>query len=138
MSPLRRTSHVTYNITYHFVIAPKYRKGILKKGKREVLRSIIEKIAVEYQWYVEEMEIMEDHVHILMSAPPRYSPAQTMQIMKSITAREMFARFPELTKELWAGELWADGYFVSTVGDDITKDVIRKYIKYQRQQTFRF
>ncbi len=52
---------------------------------------------------------MEDHVHILLSAPPRCSPAQTMQIMKSITARELFARFPELTKELWAGELWADG-----------------------------
>ena len=136
MSPVRKTSHVTYDVNYHFVFVPKYRKKLLKEGVRGELRSLLYKVAQEYGWWIEELEIMEDHVHILLSAPPRYSPAQIMQTTKSITAKEMFAQFPELTKELWAGEFWADGYFVSTVGDDVTKEVIRKYIQQQRQQKF--
>ena len=138
MSPVRRTSHVSYNISYHFVFVPKYRKKILEKGVRGELRSVLYEISKEYGWWIEEMEIMEDHVHILLSAPPRYSPAQIMQTMKSITAKRIFTKCPEVTEKLWAGEFWADGYFVSTVGDNITKDVIKKYIIHQRQQTFRF
>jgi len=136
MSPVRKTSHVTYDVNYHFVFVPKYRKKLLKEGVRGELRSLLYKVAKEYGWWIEELEIMEDHVHILLSAPPKYSPAQIMQTAKSITAKRMFAQFPELTEELWAGEFWADGYFVSTVGDDVTKEVIRKYIQHQRQQKF--
>jgi len=68
----------------------------------------------------------------ILLAPPRYAPARVMQIMKSICARELFARFPWLRRKLWGGELWGDGYFVRSVGDQVTADVIRRYIEYQK------
>ena len=80
------------------------------------------------------MEVMEDHVHIFVEVPPRYSPARVVQIMKSVSAREVFSQFPDLRKRLWAGELWNDGYFVRSVGDKVTADIIRKYIEYQAHE----
>ena len=80
------------------------------------------------------MEVMEDHVHLFLSAPPRYSPAQIVQILKSISAREVFERYPSLRKVLWKHELWNDGYFVRSVGDKVTAEVIRRYIKYQHNE----
>ena len=77
---------------------------------------------------------MEDHVHIFEEVAPRYSPAQAVQILKSVSAREVFNKFPKLREELWAGELWSDGYFVRSVGDKVTADIIRKYIEYQRHE----
>jgi putative transposase len=70
---------------------------------------------------IDTMEVMEDHVHVFVSAPPRYSPARVMQIMKSITAREIFARFPWVRRKLWGGEFWGDGYFVRSIGDQVTE-----------------
>lgn len=74
----------------------------------------------------------EDHVHLFLSAPPRYSPARVVQILKSIAARELFRRFPQLRRNLWGGQLWEDGYFVRSVGDEVTAEVIRRYIRYQK------
>jgi putative transposase len=75
---------------------------------------------------------MEDHVHLFLSAPPRYAPARIVQILKSISARELFARFPRLRRQLWGGQLWEDGYFVRSVGDAVTAEIIRRYIRYQK------
>ena len=80
------------------------------------------------------MEVVEDHVHIFLEAPPKYSPAQLVQIIKSITAKEVFKKFHDLRKQLWAGELWNDGYFVRSVGDEVTADIIRRYIEYQNHE----
>ena len=80
-----------------------------------------------------EMEVMEDHVHLFVEAPPSLSPAKVMNILKGITSREMFMKFPGLRRILWAGELWADGYYAATVGDKVTAEVVRRYIKEQRQ-----
>jgi len=63
--------------------------------------------------------------------PPRYSPAQVAQRLKSISARLVFQEFPEVKRRLWGGELWNDGYFVRSVGDKVTAEVIRRYIKHQ-------
>jgi len=84
------------------------------------------------------MEVMPDHVHLFMMAPPRYSPSRVVQIMKSISARQMFRRYPKLREQLWGGEMWSDGYFVRSVGDRVTADVIRRYIKLQHQDQLRF
>ena len=80
------------------------------------------------------MEVMEDHVHVFVEVPSRYSPARVVQVMKSISAREVFRKFPDLRNQLWAGELWNDGYFVRSVGDKVTADIIRKYIEYQTHE----
>jgi putative transposase len=131
---IRRTKHAVYDLKYHVVWVPKYRKDILDREISDYLKATFNKIAEEYGFRIDTMEVMEDHVHIFVEVPPRYSPAQVVQIMKSISAREVFKVFPDLRKQLWAGELWNDGYFVRSVGDEVTADVIRKYIEYQTHE----
>ena len=128
---VRRTKHAVYDLKYHLVWIPKYRKHILDKEVSEYLKAIFDKIAEEYDFRIDTMEIMEDHVRMFVEVPPRYSPAQVVQVMKSISAREAFSKFPDLREQLWAGELWNDGYFVRSVGDKVTAGIIRKYIEYQ-------
>jgi putative transposase len=113
---------------------PKYRKHILDKEVSDYIKVIFDMIAEEYEFRIDTMGVMEDHVHVFVEVPPRYSPARVVQIMKSISAREVFSKFPNLRKQLWAGELWNDGYFVRSVGDEVTADVIRKYIEYQTHE----
>ena len=131
---IRRTKHAVYDLKYHLVWIPKYRKNILNKEVSEYLKVIFSKIAEEYSFKIDTMEVMEDHVHIFVEVPPRYSPARVVQIMKSVSAREVFSQFPDLRKQLWVGELWNDGYFVHSVGDKVTADIIRKYIEYQAHE----
>ncbi len=131
---IRRTKHAVYDLKYHVVWIPKYRKDILDKEISDYLKATFNKIAEEYGFRIDTMEVMEDHVHVFVEVPPRYSPAQVVQVMKSISAREVFKVFPDLRKQLWAGELWNDGYFVRSVGDEVTADVIRKYIEYQTHE----
>src|SRR4030067_2901095 len=109
---VRRTKHAVYDLKYHLVWIPKYRKQILDKGISDYIKAIFNMIAEEYEFRIDTMEVMEDHVHVFVEVPPRYSPARVVQIMKSISAREVFKVFPDLRKQLWAGELWNDGYFV--------------------------
>jgi len=131
---IRRTKHAVYDLKYHLVWIPKYRKSVLDKEVSGYMKTIFNKIAEEYEFRIDTMEVMEDHVHVFVEVPPRYSPARVVQVMKSISAREVFSKFPELRKQLWAGELWNDGYFVRSVGDKVTADIIRKYIEYQAHE----
>ena len=81
---------------------------------------------------IDTMEVMEDHVHLCLSAPPRSAPARIGPILTSISARELFARCPRLRRQLWGGQLWEDGYFVRSVGDAVTAEIIRRSIRYQQ------
>ena len=131
---LEYTSHTVYRIAYHFCWIPKYRKMVLKQGVAEALRAVHQEIAMHYDFKILEQEIMPDHIHLLVSAPPRYSPSRIVQVMKSISARELFKKFPDLRKQYWGGRLWTESYFVETVGSK-RLDTVKKYIKEQRQQT---
>jgi putative transposase len=82
-----------------------------------------------------EMEVPIEHVHILLSFPPRYSIGDVVRIIKSVTTRQLFHEFPSLKRKLWSGEMWEDGYFARTVGDRITREVIEKYIERHRNTT---
>ena len=130
MSPVRRGKHAVYDLKYHFVWIPKYRKNLFTKELEEFTKRVFEEIAKEYDFKIDTMEVGLNHVHMFMEVPPRYSPSEVVQIMKSISARELFKRFPEIKKQLWSGKLWSDGYFVRSVGDKVTTEVIQKYIKY--------
>jgi putative transposase len=132
MSPIKRTKHAVYDLKYHFVWIPKYRKKLLAGDKADFLKKTFRRIAREYGWTIEEMSIQVDHVHLFMHVPPKDAPARVVQIMKSISAREIFQAFPQLRKRLWAGEFWSDGYFVRSVGDEVTAQVIKHYIRYQK------
>ena len=131
---VRRTKHAVYDLKYHLVWIPKYRKHILDKEVSDYLKDIFNMIAEEYEFIIDTMEVMEDHVHIFVEVPPKYSPARVVQIMKSISAREVFKKFPNLREQLWAGEMWNDGYFVRSVGDRVTADIIRRYIEYRAHE----
>jgi putative transposase len=134
MSALRRSKHAVYDLKYHFVSIPKYRKRILTPEIADYAKQVFQRIAEEYDVIIDIMEIVEDHVHMFLEAPPRLSPSRIVQILKSISARELFRQFPRLRKELWGGRLWSDGYFVRAVGDEVTGDVIRRYIEYHEHQ----
>ena len=134
MCALRRSSHAVYDLKYHFVWIPKYRKRILTPEIADYAKQVFRKIAEEYDMVIDTVEVVEDHVHIFLEAPPRLSPSRIVQILKSMSARELFREFPRLRRQLWGGKLWSRGYFVRAVGDEVTGDVIRRYIQYHEHQ----
>ena len=131
---LKRTSHAVYDTKYHLVWAPKYRKWILKGHIRDRVKEIFEEIAESHDFDIETLEFAKDHVHVFLSFPPRYSISRVVGMLKSISASTVFKKHPEVKRELWGGEFWEDGYFVRTVGDKVTADMIKKYIEYHRDQ----
>jgi len=131
---LRRTSHAVYDTGYHLVWAPKYRKWILRGDIQERVKELFEEIAVNYDIEIDTMEVAADHVHLFILFPPRYSIAWVVGLFKSISASVLFREFPELQDQLWGGEFWEDGYFVRTVGAEVTADIIRKYIRYHQER----
>jgi len=138
MSPLRRSKHCVYDLKYHFVWIPKYRKRTFNNKMENRLKEVFQEIAEQYEFEIDTMEVMDDHVHLFLSVPPKYAPAAVVQRIKSISAKKIFQEFPEVKKSLWGGELWNDGYFVRSVGDKVTADVIRRYIQYQHNEQIGF
>jgi putative transposase len=138
MSPLRRSKHSVYDLKYHFVWIPKYREKLFNDRMTTRLKEIFREIAERYEFEIDTMEAMENHVHLFLVAPPKYAPSRVVQIITGISAKMMFREFPEIKKKLWGGELWNDGYFVRSVGDKVTADVIRKYIRYQHDEHIGF
>ena len=133
MTEIRKTKHAAYDLKYHFVWIPKYRKKLLKGKVAKYIGKTFQRIADEYEWEIDEMSVQEDHVHMFLQVPPKYAPAGVVQIMKSISAREVFEKYPELRKQLWAGEFWSDGYFVRSVGDKVTAEMVKAYIRHQEE-----
>ncbi len=130
---IRRASHAVYDTRYHLVWALKYRKWILRGDIRDFVEECFKEIGICNEFEMEAIEIAEEQVHIFLGFPPRYSISEIVQRLKGKSAREIFLRFPEVKKELCGGEFWEDGYFVRTVGDKVTKDIIKKYIEYHRK-----
>ena len=131
---VKRTPHAVYDTKYHLVWAPKYRKWILRGDIQERVKSIFEEVALNHGFEIDTMEVANDHVHVFLSFPPRYSISKVVGILKSVSASVVFHEHPEVKKHLWGGEFWEDGYFAWTVGDKVTAEVIRKYIQYHRDQ----
>jgi len=88
---------------------------------------ITERYAIE----IEALGCDRDHVHLLCGAHPKVAPGKIVQIFKSITAREIFRRKPQVKKELWGGEFWTDGYYVATVGERANWDTVQNYVEKQ-------
>ena len=128
-------SHNVSNLVYHFVCPAKYRRVVFDTSVEESLRQICEGIELRYEW-IEFLEIGtdKDHVHFLIQSVPDRSPSEIIRTVKSVIARRIFAEHPEIKKKLWGGELWTDGYFVSTVGKNTTENVVRDYVKNQGTQ----
>ena len=131
---IKRASHAVYDTRYHLVWAPKYRKWILRGDIRNHVEAVFKDIAAVNDFEIEALEIAEDHVHIFLGFPPRYSISNVVQRLKGRSAREIFLKYPEVKKELWGGQFWEDGYFARTVGDKVTKEIIKKYIEYHQHR----
>jgi putative transposase len=130
---IKRTSHSVYDTSYHLVWCPKYRKKIFERVEvRERAEQMIREICEAYDIEILEMELLEEHLHLLVSFPPSRSIGEVVRIVKSNSGRGLFREFPGLKKRLWGGELWEDGYFARTVGDRMTRDVIARYIEHHR------
>ena len=100
----------------------------------ERVKNIFHEIAIANEFEIDTMEVAADHVHIFLNFPPRYSISRVVAMLKSISVSVIFREYPGVKKELWGGEFWEDGYFVRTVGDKVTAEVIRKYIEYHRHE----
>jgi REP element-mobilizing transposase RayT len=118
-------------LLYHIVCPAKYRRLVFTPEADQMLKETCLEIGKRYEIAFIEIGADEDHVHFLVQSVPTYSPKKIVQIVKSITAREIFAACPEVKKRLWGGEFWSDGYFVSTVGQHGNEDSIKEYIRSQ-------
>jgi putative transposase len=128
----RRGAHTVYRLAYHFVWIPRYQRSILTGSLAARLEELICEICEEREWVIEALTIQPDHVHLFVSCPPRDAPATVMNVIKSITARELFAAYrTQLRRTHWGGKLWADGYYVGSAGDHVTADLIKRYIQEQ-------
>jgi putative transposase len=117
------------------VFCVKYRKKLLLETEIiKFLKKICFEIGERYYFEFDAIGTDGDHVHLFVGAEPKYSPSRVMQIVKSITARQVFKEYPEIKKQLWGGEFWSDGGYIGTVGDGTTSDVIKNYIQNQGNQ----
>ena len=117
------------------VLSIKYRKKMLLPNNRiQRLKEICSDLNKRYCFEFDAIGTDGDHVHIFVGSEPKYAPSKVMQIIKSITAKQIFKAFPEIKKELWGGEFWSDGGYIGTVGEGITAEIIRDYIEKQGTQ----
>ena len=134
MSELVRKSHNVSVLLYHLVCPAKYRRVVFTEEVDRTLKDVCLEIAKRYEIRFIEIGTDQDHVHFLVQAVPTYSPTKIVRILKSITAREIFRQVPSVKKQLWGGEFWSDGYYISTVGQHASEDVIREYVKRQGRE----
>lgn len=121
--PIFKTHNVTV-LLYHIVCPAKYRRAVFDEQVKEQLKEICAEIQDCYEIEFPEIGTDTNHVHFLVQSVPTYSPKKIVQTIKSITARELFRRCPQIKKQLYGGALWAEGYFVSTVGAHANEEII--------------
>ena len=126
--------HKSHNVSiliYHFVCPAKYRQVVFSSEVDNTLKEVCLEISKRYQIQFLEIGMDKDHVHFLLQSVPTYSPTKIITMVKSLTAREIFQRHPEVQENLWGGEFWTDGYFVNTVSKYGDENTISKYVKEQ-------
>ena len=131
MSHIIRKSHNVSILVYHFVCPAKYRRAVIDEKVDQVVKDVCLEISDRYQIEFLEIGTDKDHVNFLVQSVPSYSPTKIITIIKSLTAREVFARVPTVKKQLWGGEFWTDGYYVGSVRQHATEEAIRQYVKNQ-------
>lgn len=124
-------SHNVSLLLYQIVCPAKYRRVVFSDSVDNTLKKICLEISKRYEIHFLEIGTDDDHVHFLVQSVPMYSPTKIVTIIKSITAREIFRKHPEVKKQLWGGEFWTAGYFVNTISKHGNEDVISKYVREQ-------
>ena len=129
-----RYVHKSHNVSvllYHPVCPAKYRRVIFDAQVDEALREVCLEIALRYEITFLEIGTDRDHVHFLVQSIPDYSPSKIVRTIKSLTAREVRKRCPQVKKILWNGQFWSDGYFIASVGMHANADTIGHDVREQ-------
>ena len=128
----RKGAHTVYDIKYHVVWATKYRYQVLQGEIARRARDIIRDICMQHDVIILKGHISRDHVHLLVSAPPRLSVSEMMQYIKGKSSRKLQEEYPTLGKRYWGQHLWARGYFCATSGT-VTDEMIAAYIEHHEK-----
>ncbi len=131
MSEYKTKSHNKTNLVYHLVCVVKYRRNVLTEEVENTITNVCLEIQEKYGITFVEIGTDINHIHYLIQAPPKYSPTQIVTMIKSLTARKIFEVNPEVKKYLHKGEFWSDGYWMTTVSQNISEKVIKEYVKNQ-------
>ena len=124
-----------YDFNFHLVFVTKYRKVIFITDQfRKEMKDILKNIAKNKNVIIEHIEVMPDHVHMMISFKPDVAPSNVVKSLKGTSAREWFKLHPETQKLLWGGHLWSSSFFMSTVGN-VSKEIVASYIENQMQKT---
>jgi REP element-mobilizing transposase RayT len=118
-------------LLYHLVFPVKYRKKIFTDEVENTLVSLCTTLSNGYEIHFVEIGIDHDHVHFLIQSVPTLSITKIVTIIKSITAKELFIKHPNIKKLLWGGNIWSSGYYANTVGKYNNEKAIREYIQQQ-------
>ena len=129
MTKIFKNAGAVFSLKVHLVWCPKYRRPVLVGKVEKRLRELLYETAAAYEWTIEVMEIMPDHVHLLIAFDPRYAVAEMVNRLKGVTSRCMRAEFRELRSRI--PTLWSRNYYAGTVGQ-VSEATVRKYIESQK------
>ena len=125
-------AHTKHKLRYHLVWVPKYRKRVLIGKLAKRLEALLYQAADVNGWRIEELSIVNDHIHMLIQVKPDKALSKVVQLLKGGTSKVLRSEFPELEEFLWGDSLWADGYFAESVGVSDER-MIRRYIREQKR-----
>lgn len=130
MKGLKSTAQAKYDLRYHFVFIPRYRKRVLVGRLAKSIEGMIKFACQIHGWEIYELAIQKDHIHLYLGASPKESPSEVMRLIKGGTSNKIRKLFPSLDEIYWGATFWADGYLVKSVGE-MTDKVISSYVKGQ-------
>ena len=129
MQPYRSNNHIVYACTYHVIWCPKYRRAVLTETIAARLKQLIAAVVSETTGEIVELEVMPDHVHLLVSIDPQFGVHRLVKLIKGRSSRVLRDEFPELKRRL--PSLWTHSYFVATVGG-APLEIIKQYVENQK------
>lgn len=126
-----KTRTNVYDFNFHLVWVTKYRKAIFNTDEQvESMERILQTIASDHDIVIQELSVMPDHIHLLISFPPKHSGSFVVKTLKGGAARMWFKQYPETKDQLWGGHLWSPSFFMSTLGN-MSRDIVETYIQNQ-------
>ena len=122
-----------YSLQYHIIWCTKYRRKVLKDEVADDCKALLYSLAEEYRFEILAMEVMPDHIHLLLNTTPQFFIPDMIKIMKGGIARKLFLRHPEIKSRLWGGHLWNPSYCVVTLSER-SREMVEQYIESQKEK----
>lgn len=128
---IMKTRTNVYDFNFHLVFVTKYRQHVFNsKEKQQSMTKILQHICDSHNITIQELKVMSDHIHLLISFNPKHAPSSIVKTIKGHSAREWFKEYPQTKQDMWKGHLWSPSFFMSTIGN-MSKDIVKKYIENQ-------